>query len=240
MASVSAEWYSVGELAAEVGVTRNAIHAWLKRNNVRRGVYVVRGPGGQLYLHPQVAEAYRVRHGIPTGEPTAGMVPLRTFAQQHGESYNRLLGYCQRGRVRCVRYKRRIYADRYQLAHLLRNPLPPGTVWAAEAARERGLTTSALLKRLRRRGLPVMRVNGRGVVRREDVLLVAGPPVPAGTVPAKRVAYEAGVTREAVTAWMRAHGYQVFYKPLPGGGGNVAHVTREAAEAYLRRRRGAA
>ena len=231
MSRVPSRWRTIADIAATAEVSRNAVWYWI-RANARPGLdYRVVDRVG--YVRPEVAEAYLMRRGVPSGRPGPGYLPALELARRLGVSHNTVLGYCYRGEVPCTRWRRTIYVARYELERRVRSPLPDGWVWLEDAARELGMTRPALRKRLARRGVEIRTIGGRGAVRRYDVAEVREI-VPAGAVPAQRLARELGVSRGAVTAWARAHRRPVYYGTR--GGHRIAYVDAETAEAYRRHR----
>ena len=167
--------------------------------------------------------------------------PFRAGATRSTPTLLRLYGMFQSspalsGRCNdCYRYRHTIYVHTYQARDANAGGLPPGWVWAREIAAQIGLSRSALVRRLRRRGKPVRRIMHQAAVRRADVNEVMDI-APAGAVPVQRVARLAGVTRNAVTYWCRYHGYPVYYQSR--GGGRVAMIASDIAVRYLAGRRG--
>ncbi len=226
-------WYTVTELAELACTSRHAVLYHLRRHERKGMAYIQRG--NRLLITPNAAERFLAGGGIPRGCPRPGYTPLQELAPALGVSPNLLRKQCLTGRVDCYRYRHTIYVHTYQARDANAGGLPPGWVWAREIAAQIGLSRSALVRRLRRRGKPIRRIMHQAAVRRADVNEVMDI-APAGAVPVQRVARLAGVTRNAVTYWCRYHGYPVYYQSR--GGGRVAMIASDIAARYLAGRRG--
>lgn len=223
---------TTGQLAEFAGVSAEAVRKWFKQNGRRELDY--RFVGNWMLIGTKGAERYLNRFGIPLGEPNKGMQKLIDVAKQLGLPKERLRTYCTRRQIHCVRYKRAIYLYKHQVVELERKRIPPGWVSVREAAETYKINRSTLIHRLHRAKKEVRYANRLAIVRLVDVLDVLDR-LPAGAVPAARLAFRCGVTQSAVVKWAKAHGFKVYHGTWAGA--RLTHVSKECAEAYLKMRR---
>lgn len=214
MKNLHGGWLTTDEIARMAGVHTWTVLDWMKRNAHPTQMRQIRR---RWYVHANAASAYLNRNNIPSGKPSGGMIPMKRIEEL---GFNRMTVHrcMQREQIRAVRYRGRVYVNKYDVKHKCARKPPEGWISLDLAAERLGISKRALKVRLRKAGYksrPVGRIGYIDANWLDEIRDI----VPAGWV----LASEYG-DRDTVVKWAKRNGCEVRH-----------YLTNGRYRAYIRR-----
>jgi len=239
------------EAARVAGVNPEALRGWLKRRGRYRYPHTVFWRGRAM-VHRDILEDYIHRGNLPRLERLyPGWKPLLELVREYPISYSRAHRASLHGAFRAGRWKRAIYVEPHSFRRWAEATLAPirhPWIRAADLARRLGVDPAWVRAKAYRRGITVAhrydpksraRVAVIHLIEWEDAFgpvdRVKLPALPEGHVLVADVAEREGVTRQAVLAWARGHGFAIRYVSAPDVP-RMAAIPEVAARLYARMR----